>query len=76
MAGIGVSDIATASSLEPTHNAKDGDHSQITMSPYAAVQASSDPAAMLTDFLASTYDIAADLAHWDRPALEREPVAP
>ena len=44
--------------------------------PYAAVQGSSDPAAMLTDFLASTYDAAADLASWDRPALERDPVAP
>ena len=30
----------------------------------------------LADFLQSTYDAAADLAHWDRAALEREPVAP
>jgi hypothetical protein len=27
-------------------------------------------------FLQSTYDAAADLARWDRPALEREPIAP
>ena len=44
--------------------------------PYAEVRAAADPAATLTDFLQSTYDRAADLAHWDRPALEREPVAP
>jgi len=44
--------------------------------PYEAVRASSDPAAMLTEFLHSTYDVAADLAQWDRAALEREPVAP
>ena len=43
--------------------------------PYEAVRSSSDPAAMLTEFLQSTYDVAADLANWDRLALEREPVA-
>jgi hypothetical protein len=31
---------------------------------------------MLTDFFQSAYDVAADLARWDREALEREPVAP
>jgi hypothetical protein len=31
---------------------------------------------MLKEFFQSTYDAAADLAHWDRAALEREPVAP
>ena len=44
--------------------------------PYATVRAASDPVAMLGDFLQSTYDRAADLAHWDRAALERAPVAP
>jgi hypothetical protein len=44
--------------------------------PYAEVRASDDPAAMLGEFLQSSYDAAADLAHWDRKALEREPVAP
>ena len=29
-----------------------------------------------SSFFQSTYDAAADLAHWDRAALEREPVAP
>ena len=44
--------------------------------PYADVRASSDPERMLSEFFQSTYDLAADLAHWDRSALEREPVAP
>ena len=44
--------------------------------PYAEVRAAPDPEAMLTLFLAETYAAAADLAHWDRNALERQPVAP
>ncbi|HEY6662449.1 MAG TPA: DUF5996 family protein [Sphingomicrobium sp.] len=44
--------------------------------PYAEVRAVDDPDAMLTEFLQSTYDLAADLAQWDRASLEREPVAP
>jgi len=44
--------------------------------PYEQVRASADPDRMLLDFFQSTYDDAADLAHWDRAALEREPVAP
>jgi hypothetical protein len=44
--------------------------------PYAEVRAASDPVALLTSFLQSTYDTAADLADWDRARLEREPVAP
>jgi hypothetical protein len=44
--------------------------------PYADVCAASDPAAVLSAFLQSTYDAAAGLAGWDRERLEREPVAP
>jgi hypothetical protein len=44
--------------------------------PYAEVRASSDPPHILREFLRSAYDAAADLAGWDRPALERLPVAP
>jgi hypothetical protein len=44
--------------------------------PYAEVRAAPDPETFLTTFLAETYAAAADLAHWDRTALEREPVAP
>jgi len=43
---------------------------------YADVRASKDPEAMLMGFFQSSYEAAADLAHWDREALEREPVAP
>ena len=38
--------------------------------PYAQVRAAPDPDAALTAFLQSTYEAAADLAHWDRAALE------
>ena len=44
--------------------------------PYAAVRAAEDPPRMLGEFLRSAYEAAADLAKWDRPMLEREPVAP
>lgn len=44
--------------------------------PYSKVREASEPDRMLMDFFQSTYDAAADLAHWDRAALEREPVAP
>jgi hypothetical protein len=44
--------------------------------PYAEVQGSADPDRMVGEFLRSAYDAAADLAHWDRGALERKPVAP
>jgi hypothetical protein len=44
--------------------------------PYAEVKASGDPQRMLGEFLQSAYEAGADLARWDRAALEREPVAP
>jgi hypothetical protein len=44
--------------------------------PYTQVRVAPDPAGMLMDFLQSTYAVAADLAKWDRTAIEREPVAP
>ncbi len=39
--------------------------------PYDAVRSAPSPDDVLLDFLESTYSAAADLAHWDRPALER-----
>ena len=39
--------------------------------PYDAVRTAASPDAALLEFLQSTYDAAADLARWDRPALER-----
>jgi hypothetical protein len=44
--------------------------------PYEAVRTAADPDATLMSFLQSTYEAAANLAAWDRTALEREPVAP
>ncbi len=43
---------------------------------YEEVSGARDPEAKLMAFLESTYAAAANLAHWDRAALEREPVAP
>lgn len=44
--------------------------------PYAEVSASTDPERVLTEFLRSAYNLGAELAHWDRARLEREPVTP
>ena len=44
--------------------------------PMPQVRTAPDPEQALMAFLQSTYNRAADLAHWDRANLEREPVAP
>ncbi|TDD79492.1 hypothetical protein E1293_23125 [Actinomadura darangshiensis] len=41
--------------------------------PYEAVRTAADPDRALLGFLQDTYEAAADLAHWDRPALEADP---
>ncbi len=41
--------------------------------PYAAVRTAEDPDAMLLSFFQSTYEAAAELAGWDRTALEVAP---
>jgi len=41
--------------------------------PYEAVRQSADPDAALLEFLQSTYEAAANCAHWDRQALETGP---
>jgi hypothetical protein len=40
------------------------------LTPYEAVRTSADPDATLLAFLQTTYEAAANLAHWDRPFLE------
>jgi hypothetical protein len=40
--------------------------------PYEAVRTAKEPDLVLLDFLQSTYEAAADLANWDRNALERK----
>jgi hypothetical protein len=47
----------------------DGDLGEFVL-PYEAVRTAADPDAMLLEFLSSTYGAAADLAGWDRAALE------
>jgi hypothetical protein len=44
--------------------------------PYDAVRQARDPDALLLGFLQETYEAAAELAKWDRQALERQPVKP
>jgi hypothetical protein len=44
--------------------------------PYGEVRSAADPERMLSDFFQSAYEAGANLAKWDRAALEREPVAP
>jgi len=44
--------------------------------PYAEVRTSNAPDRMLLEFFESAYEAGANLAKWDRAALEREPVAP
>jgi hypothetical protein len=41
--------------------------------PYESVRASADPDGVVLEFLQSTYEAAANLARWDRAALERPP---
>jgi len=57
------------------HGRFDEDYGEFVL-PYDEVRANDDPDGMLLDFFQSSYDAAADLAKWDRTALEREPVAP
>jgi hypothetical protein len=44
--------------------------------PYELVRSASDPDAVLLSFLQSTYEAAANTAHWDRASLERQPGLP
>jgi len=50
----------------------DGNLGQFIL-PYDAVRQARDPDALLLGFLQETYEAAADLAKWDRRALERPP---
>ena len=61
--------------VQPDAAKFDQDLGEFTL-PYEKVRTAADPEAALTAFLQSTYDAAANLAKWDREALERLPVAP
>jgi len=56
--------------IEPEAAFYDQDLGQFIL-PYDAVREAPSPDDMVLRFLRSTYDAAADLAHWDRAALER-----
>jgi hypothetical protein len=43
------------------------------MLPYDTVRLAADPDALLLEFLATTYEAAADAAGWDRASLECRP---
>jgi len=43
---------------------------------YDEVRRAPSPSGMLMEFLQSTYDAAADVAHWDRESLEKAPAEP
>ncbi|HEX6741847.1 MAG TPA: DUF5996 family protein, partial [Sphingomicrobium sp.] len=60
---------------QAAHGRYDSTFGEFTL-PYAEVRAAADPERMLGEFLQSAYEAGANLAQWDRPALEREPVAP
>ncbi|MGD8826893.1 MAG: DUF5996 family protein [Myxococcales bacterium] len=58
-----------AQPVEPREAYFDDDLGEFLL-PYDAVREAHDPDQVLLDFLQSTYDAAARLAHWDRGALE------
>jgi hypothetical protein len=60
---------------EVAHAAFDEAYGEFVL-PYAQVRAAAHPAAMLREFFDTAYDAGANVAEWDRAALEREPVAP
>ena len=62
-------------SIEPAEASFNADLGEFVL-PYQAVATAADPEATLLAFLQSIYAAAADLAKWDRAALERSPVAP
>jgi hypothetical protein len=65
-----VPDGFSAARIQPAAAAFDTQLGEFLL-PYDAVRRSTDPDAALLDFLQSTYEAAADLAHWERPRLER-----
>ena len=62
-------------SAKVTHGKYDEGYGEFVL-PYSEVRAAADPERTLLKFLETAYDVAAELADWDRLALERVPVAP
>jgi hypothetical protein len=59
-------------SAKVTHGKYDESYGEFVL-PYSEVRAASDPERALLGFLQTAYDVAAELAEWDRLALERVP---
>ena len=59
-----------AARVRPAHASYNGDLHEFVL-PYDAVRTAADPDEAQLAFLQSTYEAAADDAHWDRAALER-----
>jgi hypothetical protein len=57
-------------SVQPAAARFDAERGEFLL-PYAQVLQAADPRGMVLEFLQSTYETAANLAHWDRTALER-----
>jgi hypothetical protein len=57
--------------IRPTQGAFDANFGEFIL-PYEVVRTAADPDSILLDFLQSTYEAAANCAHWDRAALEVE----
>jgi hypothetical protein len=60
-----------AAAVAPSQAFYSADYREFVL-PYEAVRAAADPDAALLEFLQSTYAAAADLAKWDRAALEQQ----
>ena len=60
--------------VEPPQASYDATFGEFLL-PYDAVRKAADPDAMLLEFFQTTYDAAAELAAWDRAALEAPPAA-
>ena len=63
-----------AYSIAPPEAAYNANFGEFVL-PYEAMRKSADPDAALLDFLQTTYEAAANCAHWDRQSLEVEPPA-
>jgi hypothetical protein len=62
-------------SIAPAQGRFDANFGEFVL-PYEAMRLSADPEAALLEFLQSTYEAAANCAHWDRAALECPPGNP
>ena len=65
----GIPELAEAA-IRPAQAVYNNDEGEFFL-PYEAARNAADPAQAVLSFLQSTYEAAANLAHWDRAALER-----